>query len=89
MSSQNFLPLDPSIIRQALKGVESQGERIQKANQSIQDSILQSKCPHCSGGLLPRLPRNPDKVFNSEALRFEAWCPTCREIRPYPLGSGA
>jgi len=77
MSIQGFKPLDPSIALAALKGTTSNAERFGDRDREVREAILREQCPDCNGGLFPRLPQDPSKVFCAEGVNYAKWCATC------------
>lgn len=56
-------------------------ETISKADQDARDEILESQCPHCKTGLLPKLPQDPNKVFFRDGrIRYLKWCAGCKTL---------
>ena len=79
MGARNYRTLDPRLVLEILNGVKSGMDGIQESNQKSQNAVLGQNCPHCNGGLVPRLPKEADKVVGKDGgLRYEGWCTACR-----------
>lgn len=81
MSARNYQTMDPDLVLKILDGAESGMEEINRSNQKAQNAIQDKTCPHCNGGLLPRLPKDVDKIFGEDGgLHYVGWCPPCQKV---------
>ena len=73
--------LHPDTVRELLKGHVSCIPELAEKDQKARAEIESQECPRCGKTLVPRLPRDPTRVFSRDGgVRYEGYCTDCAVV---------
>ena len=67
--------MDQDAVLSILSGRESVIPQMQEKDTDKREDIASMTCPECGESLVPRLPRDPARIFRGTSFNYDAVCP--------------
>lgn len=80
----DLAPLPADLILEILKGHESVLSGVTSANNAAKNKIFGMCCPKCDVPLRPKPHPNPEVLFGTGSITYQAYCPACRTVVESP-----
>ena len=63
------------MARELLQGHQSRIPGLAEKDERVRAEIAGQVCPRCGEYLVPKIPRDPARVFGPDGVRYERHCP--------------